>query len=201
MNHVQAREEIERIKHMIEKTRKSHASSWPFLLLWGILVILGIVGMQVLVLLKAFHLIWLNWIGFMGIGVVVQIVLAMKCDRSQRVKTYVDDAVAHLGVASGVAFMFTGFLLPMLKVYPVGVIAIMVSVVAGIAVFTLGGIYELNSIRWCGVAWWLGALGMVFVHWHHRGLLMIPLVAVGYLLPAFLLHARYPGGGEAHDDR
>jgi hypothetical protein len=200
MDHIEAKENLDLIKQMIEKTKQSHAESWRFFLLWGYMVILGILGMQALVFLKMFGLIWLNWVVFMGIGAVLQIVMVVRQERSRQVRTFVDAAVAHLGSACGVAFLFTGFVLPMLDVYPVGAISIMVSVVAGVAVFVLGGIYEEPFIKWCGVAWWLGALGMVFIHWHYRSLVVAFLVVIGYLAPGYFLHSRYKKGELEHGD-
>ncbi|MCK4942545.1 MAG: hypothetical protein KAS65_03160 [Candidatus Aminicenantes bacterium] len=191
MNNNQVKDEIRLIREMIEKTKKIHAESWKFFFLWGIVVILGIMGMYALVFFKKFNLIWLNWFTFMGIGVIIQIFFIVKQEQSQEVKTYAHNAVAHLGFACGMAFMFTGFILPLLKIYSYGVIPIMVSVIAGIIIFTLGGIYEWNFLKWCGVIWWLGALGMVFVHWHYRTLIVAPLIIIGYLVPGFILHARY----------
>ncbi len=163
MNNNQVKDEIRLIREMIEKTKRNHAESWKFFLSWGILVILGIMGMYALVFFKKFNLIWLNWFTFMGIGIIIQIFFIVKQEQSQEVKTYVHNTVAHLGFACGIAFMFTGFILPLLNIYSYGVIPIMVSVIAGVITFTLGGIYEWNFLKWCGVIWWLGALGMVFV--------------------------------------
>jgi hypothetical protein len=191
MNNNQVKEEIRLIREMIEKTKRNYAESWKFFFLWGIVVILGIIGMHALVFLKKFNLIWLNWTIFMGIGVIIQIFLVSKRQQTQEVKTYVQQAVVHLSFACGMAFLFTGFILPLLNIYSYGVIPIMVSVIAGVIIFTFGGIYEWNFLKWCGVFWWLGALGMVFIHWHYRSLVVALLIIVGYLIPGFILHARY----------
>jgi hypothetical protein len=191
MNNQQVKEEIKLIREMIEKSKKSYAESWRFFLLWGILVILGIIGMYGLVFLKKFNLIWLNWILFMGIGVIIQIFLIVRREKTRETKTYIEQAVIHLSFACGIAFLFTGFILPLLKVYPFGVIPIMVSVIAGVIIFTFGGIYEWNFLKWCGVIWWLGALGMVFIHSHYRSLAVALLIIVGYLVPGFILRNQY----------
>ena len=191
MDNRQVKEEIRLIREMIQKTKKDHAKSWNFFLLWGIVVILAIMGMHLLVFLKKFNLIWLNWVLFTGAGVIIQIFFIVKQEQSQKVKTYPHNAVAHLGFACGMAFLFTGFILPLLKIYSYGAIPIMVSVIAGVITFTLGGIYEWNFLKLCGFIWWLGALGMVFIHWHYRSLMVVPLIIICYLVPGFILHARY----------
>jgi hypothetical protein len=191
MNHHQAKEELKLIREMIEKTKKSHAESWDFFLMWGILIILAIIGMHALAYAKKFNLIWLNWTVFMGIGGIGQVLFVIRHQRNEKIKTYAQNAVAHISFSCGIAFIFTGFILPLLKIYPVGGIPILVSLIAGIFLFSLGGIYEWTLLKWCGILWWLGALVMIFVHWHYRSLIVIPLIIAGYIIPGLILHARY----------
>ena len=63
--------------------------------------------------------------------------------------------------------------------------------IAGILVFTLGGIYDWNLLKWCGVIWWLGAIGMVFIHENYRDLYFVPLIIIGYIMPALILRSMY----------
>ena len=117
MNNLQLKEEIRLIKKMIDKSKQSQAASWQFFLLWGVMTILGILGLHGLVWLKKFNLIWLNWILFMGIGVIIQIYLVLKRQQTREVRTYVDQAVIHISFACGMAFLFTGFILPIQSDY------------------------------------------------------------------------------------
>jgi hypothetical protein len=89
------------------------------------------------------------------------------------------------------AFILVGFIFPLLKLYSWGLISVLISMVAGILVFTLGGIFEWNLLKWCGVIWWLGAVGMIFVHENYRALLVIPLLLIGYIMPALVLRSMY----------
>lgn len=191
MNEMQAKDEIRLIQEMIERTRKITAGSWMFFLVWGIVVILGVVGMYALVFIEKFSWIWLNWIVFMGIGVVFSIVYGKKYEKQQGARTYPTIATAHVSFACGMAFILVGLIFPFLKLYSWGLIAILISLIAGILVFSLGGIYEWNLLKWCGMLWWLGAIGMVFVHENHRALLFLPLLLIGYIMPALVLRSMY----------
>ena len=191
MNEMQAKDEIRLIQEMIEKTRKITAGSWMFFLVWGIVAILGVAGMYVLVLIEQYSWIWLNWVVFMGIGVVFSIVYGKKHEKQQGARTYPSIATAHACYACGMAFLLVGFIFPLLKLYSWELIAVFISLIAGILVFTLGGIYEWNLLKWCGVIWWLGAIGMVFVHENYRALLFLPLLLIGYILPAVVLRSMY----------
>jgi hypothetical protein len=191
MNEMQAKDEIRLIQEMIEKTRKITAGSWMFFLVWGIVAILGVAGMYVLVLIEQYSWIWLNWVVFMGIGVVFSIVYGKKHEKQQGARTYPTIATAHVCFACGMAFFIVGFIFPFLKLYTWGLIPVFISLVAGILAFTLGGIYEWNLLKWCGVLWWLGAISMVLIHENYRALLFLPLLLIGYIMPALVLRSMY----------
>ncbi len=162
-----------------------------FFLVWGIVVILGIGGMYALVSIEEFSLIWLNWVVFMSIGVIFSIVYGKKLEQLEGARTYANITTGHVCFACGMAFILVGFIFPLLKLYSWGLISVLISMVAGILVFTLGGIFEWNLLKWCGVIWWLGAVGMIFVHENYRALLVIPLLLIGYIMPALVLRSMY----------
>ncbi|UCE20662.1 MAG: hypothetical protein JSV46_00025 [Candidatus Aminicenantes bacterium] len=191
MNEMQAKDEIRLIQEMIEKTRRITAGSWMFFLVWGIVATLGVAGMYVLVLIEQYSWIWLNWVVFMGIGVVFSIVYGKKHEKQQGVRTYPYIATFHACFACGMAFILVGFIFPLLKLYSWGLIAVLISLIAGVLAFTLGGIYDWNLLKWCGVLWWLGAIGMVFIHENYRALLFLPLLLIGYIMPALVLRSMY----------
>jgi hypothetical protein len=191
MNELQAKEEIRFIKEMIEKTKQITAGSWMFFLVWGIMAILGIASMYVLVFLEKYSFIWLNWVVFMLVGVVFSLVYGARLERLQGKKTYAQTATGYLCFACGMGFFLSGFILPLLGLYTWGLIPVLISMIAGILVFTLGGIYDWNLLKWCGVIWWLGAIGMVFIHENYRALFFVPLIIIGYIMPALILRSMY----------
>jgi hypothetical protein len=191
MNDLQAKDEIRLIQEMIERTKKITAGSWMFFLVWGIVVILAIGGMYALVSIEEFNWIWLNWVVFVGIGVVFSIVYGKKLEKLEGARTYANIATDHVCFACGIAFILVSFIFPLLKLYSWGLIPVLISMVAGILVFTLGGIFEWNLLKWCGVIWWLGAVGLIFIHENYRALLVIPLLLIGYIMPALVLRSMY----------
>lgn len=191
MNDVKAAENIRFIKDMIERTKEITAGSWMFFLVWGIMAILGVMGMYILVFLETYNWIWLNWIIFMAVGLVFTLVYAAKLERRKGMKSYPQKITTHLSIACGIGFILVGFIFPVLNLYTWGLIAVFIALIAGILVFVMGGIYEWNLLKWCGVIWWAGALGMVFIHQNFRALLFIPLILVGYIMPALILRSIY----------
>jgi len=191
MNEADVQGDIRLIKDMIDQTRKITAGSWMFFLIWGTAIILGVSGMYVLIGLEKFGWIWVNWIVFMLAGVLITVVYARNFERCTGAKTYPQIATGHLGIACGVGFFLAGFMFPLLDLYTWGLIPILISMIAGIYAFTLGGIFEWNFLKGCGVLWWLGGVGMIFVHENYRALLFIPLILIGYITPAFRLRRMY----------
>jgi len=191
MNEVQAKEEIRFIQEMIEKTKRITAGSWMFFLIWGIVGILSVVGMYALVYFEKYSWIWVNWIVFVTIGIIFSLVYGAKQERIQGMRTYAQTAIGHLCFACGMAFMLVGFIFPALGLYSWGLIAILISLVAGILVFVAGGIFDWTLLKLCGAIWWLGALGMAFIHENYRALLFILLLLIGYIMPALILRSMY----------
>jgi hypothetical protein len=199
MDESNAREEIRYIQEIIEQTKKITAGAWMYFLVWGVVAILGVAGMYALVSLKKYNLIWANWVGFTAVGVIFSIFYGRRHERRSGARTYPQIATAHLSVACGVGFALTAFVFPMLDLYTWGVIPVLIALIAGIYVFSLGGIYEWDLLKWCGAFWWLGSVAAIFIHEYHRALLFIPLVLIGYILPALRLRSTYCKQRDKHD--
>jgi hypothetical protein len=191
MDEQQAREEIHLIKEMVEKTRKATAESGTLFIFWGFLIIVAIIITYVLAYFHKFQWIWANWIAWAVIGWGYSAHYGIRQGRKQETRTYAQLTALYLSIACGVGFLFAAFVFPSLKVYSYNAIGILVALIAGILVFVMGGIYEWKLLKWCGLLWWLGAVGMIFVPGDYRTLCFIPLIILGYLVPGFILRSRY----------
>ncbi len=191
MNQTQISEDIQLIRDMIEKTKEKAAESWKFFSFWGILIIAGIIGNYALVYFKKFSAIWINWIVFMLIGVFISIFYISKKEKSSGTRTYAQIAIGYLSFACGIAFILAGFVFPILKLYTFREIPVIISMIVGILLFVIGGIYEWKLLKWSALLWWLGSVGMIFIHWHYRTLVCVPLIILGYLVPGFILRSKY----------
>jgi len=195
----QAYEEIRYIRDMIEKTRRSAAGSGSYLIIWAVLVMIAIIGMHVLEAFKLYNWIWLDWIVWMGLGVVFTMVSAFRAQRKNGVRTYAMTTVSYLWSACGVAFLLLGFVFPLLGLYSWEPISVFISVVAGVALFVSGGIFHWNLLKWGGLLFWVGSVVMVFCPAEIRSLVFIPLILFGYLLPGIVYNRKYRTHGERHE--
>ena len=191
MNEIEAKEQLRVIKEMLERARRSTAEFGVFFLVWGALLILGVLGNYALVVAERYGWIWLNWTLFPGMGVVFSCVYWARRDREAGTKTYASMAAGHLGIGCGAAFVLIGLVLPALKVYSWGAIAPLISVVWGTYLFAAGGIVDWALLRWCGALSWAAAIGMVFVGEQYRALAFIPLILIGFILPGLIMKSRH----------
>lgn len=191
MNEQDAREDLQVIRRMIERTRRSAADSGALFIVWGILITLALIVSYVLVSLKLYEWEWANWVGFTIVGWIYSAVYGYRKERSSEVRTYAQAASRHLCVACGSGFLLVGLVLPALRVYSYEAITILVAVVTGILFFVMGGITEWRFLAWLGLFWWAGAVVMSLVGWPERTLVYTAFFVAGYLVPVFLLRARF----------
>ena len=195
MDEQQAREEIRLIRDMLERTRRATAESGALFIFWGVWMILALVGNYALVSLHRYGWLWANWIFFGALGWAVTVFYHVRRGRARPVKTYAQTASAYLSIASGIAFLLAAFILPVLGAYSYGLIPIIVALVSGIMMFGLGGIYQWPVLAAAGVLWWAGAMIMACVPGDWRGVVLIPLMILGYIVPGFVFRARFRRNG------
>lgn len=191
MEKSQVHQDIRLIKEMIEKTKKSTAESGTIFIVWTVMPILAILGMYLLIFSENYRYIWLNWLVFIGLGFAFTIYYYSKKENQTSIKTYIQIAVSYIWIACGCAFILLGFIFPLMGLYSYHLIPIMMAIIAGIGVFTTGGIIEWDFLKWCGVAWWLGSLVMAFSPGNFRILIFIPFLIIGYLIPGLVLNHHY----------
>jgi len=190
MKSKQAVEEISLIKEMIERTKKSTAAHGGYFIAWGVLIIAAILGNYVLIYLQQYNLIWLNWIVFMGGGMIYSVVYWPRKARKDEVRTYTGKIRAHLWIACGIAFILVGFVFPLSGFYSYKLIPVLIATIAGIGMLVGGSIYEWPILKWSGLFWWAGAVIMVFLPASYHGFVFIFLIIIGYLYPGIQINRK-----------
>jgi hypothetical protein len=191
MTEDRAREDIQIIKSMLEKTRKATMESVGIFLIWGVLITVAMVASYVLSLSHLYRAQWIVWVAAGGLGWIASFISGFRYARRPRVSSYVQTAARHLYIACGVGFALVCFAFPMLKIYSYEVIPMIYSVVAGILFFTMGGVFESPSLTWLGLLWWAGGTCTVFIKGDARQLAFAVLFLVGYDIPAVALWLKH----------
>lgn len=191
MDEMQAKEEIRLINSMLEKTKKATAESGTLFVVWGVLITLALVGNYVLAYFKKYDWEWLNWITVGVGGWIYSAIYGIRKERKERVRTYIQTAAHHLYFSCGTVFLLVGLAFPALHVYSYEAIPVLIAVVSGILFFVMGGIYEWPFLKWAGLLWWTGAVGMSFVRDFERLLVFTGLFIAAFLVPSFILRSKY----------
>ena len=191
MTEQQARDDIQIIKVMLERTKKATAESGTLFIVWGVLITLALVGNYVLVYFKKFEWEWLNWTAMAVIGWVFSVVYGIRRERKEPVKTYVQIAARHLYFACGALYILVGLVLPRIGIYSYEAIPPLTSAVTGVLFFVMGGLFEWPFLKWAGLIWWAGAVGMSFVPGNGRTLVYAGLFIAAFLVPSFILRAKF----------
>jgi len=192
MDEKQAKEEIQLIKTMLDKTKKATAESGTLFIVWSVLIAVALVGNSILAFLKMYDWEWVNWIVVTVAGWVYSVIYGIRRERLEPVRTYIQAAARHLYFSCGTAFLLVGIVFPVLKVYSYEAIPILIAAVSGVLFFVMGGIYEWPLLKWAAALWWAGAIGMSFLKSDGvRLLLFTILFIVAFLVPSFILRAKY----------
>lgn len=184
-------QELEIIKRMIEKTRIETADSGAILIMWGWLVLAACVITYALVFSGYPKLSWIPWVALMPIGGIVSVIDGIRQSKSAKVVTYSDQAIASLWQACGLAFFLVAFLALPLKVISLEGLAPIMAIIAGIGMFTTGGIFEWKLARVSGIVWLAASIIMMFSHWHYHTLILAITIIPGYLVPGYVLRKNY----------
>ena len=191
MNDTEVRQEIQIIRNMVEKSRRSTAESGGFYVFWGILIIAAMAGTIILESLRLYRWITLAWTAAVAVGWIYSFVRGFQRARTRKTETYAETTARYLGIACGTGFLLACFLFPLLKIYPYGTIPMAFSLIAGILFFVLGGIYEWNFLKWIGLAWWLGSIGLSLLAEIVRNMAFLALFIGCYFIPSLIIWRKY----------
>jgi len=195
MDEQQAREDIQLIRDMLERTRRATAESGALFIFWGIWLVLGLAGHYTVLLLQRYSWIWANWAFFGLTGWVVTAVYSIRRGRQAQMRTYAQSATAFVSIACSIAFLLAAFVFPLLRIYSYDAIPVNIALISGIMQFVQGGLFRWPLLWAAGILWWVGAAAMAFVPGDWRGVILIPLMILGYLVPGLFFRARFRRNG------
>ena len=190
-NHIQ--EELTIIKNMIDKTRRETSESGNFFIaigIYGIISTFAIAAMEEI--FKLYNYILPALIGNIVLAAAVAYFFISRAEKKEKVKTYAKTVFIDTFFACGITAIMIMFLFPITKVYPFHLIPVLISLVFGITAFVSGSIFELQSLKWCSIAWWGGACLMAYAE---RGMLrayiFMAIILFGWILPGLIMNRNY----------
>ena len=198
MDQNQAQQEISIIKEMIEKTRRETAESGHFFIALGVLMIVNTLAIVLMEYYKLNYLILPMLIFTVIAGFIASYFTVARQDKKMKVKSYTKTVCYNVMLASSIPALMIVFIFPFLKVYQFHLVPILASLFIGSMIFSAGVIFEVKSIKWCSIAWWIGAVIMAVDNEHilPPGSVMILTISIGWMLPGFILNKNYKNGSK-----
>ncbi len=181
-----AEESLKIIDRMIAEARyrPSKAES-TITMLWGYLVMFAALlhwALDAFVSWKYAPLAWLLMIP----GVVATIVMRIKMQKQNRVRTYVDDLSAQVWLTFTVAFVILYiFMQPNTPEFlPV------ILLLYGICMWMQGSLIRFNPYKWGAVFCWAGGAVAFLLTVQNQLLVLALSVVLGYIIPGHMLSAK-----------
>ena len=170
---------------MVEQFGRTVGSIWKYLYLWGLLAIGACAVSQVLLVRGRYEAIPLVWLFEVVVGSAATLFIRRREVRRHRIVTPIDrasiSACAALGISTGVLLVLLLLGVPIWIALPF--------MLSALVVFAIGAITDWWECYASAVVWWAGGI-LGLIRPLDSFLLMIPLLLLGTLAPAFLLERR-----------
>lgn len=181
-------EDLAMIRRLMTEGREAADAGGPFYLLWGVAVLLGLVGTY----LAARNGLGLDpellWIGVVGAGWVGSFWLGWRRGERVPVETTGGRVMMGIWVGGGVTMTLLGFAVPAAGlVGTVGEILGPIAMVLGTCSFASSFVARSGGLRWAAVGWWAGGVAMLWWSGAAALLIMAAQVLVLMILPGLLL--------------
>ncbi|MBA4406623.1 hypothetical protein C0389_05055 [bacterium] len=191
MEEKQALDELRFIKKVIEDSQKIIADNGMGYIVWGIIIVVGMLGGYLKFKLRLdFDYIW-AWVILISLGWIFSYFMYKKPKNKVRVETFAGKIMGMLWFSIGMGMTIAGF---------VGYFshAIRGEYISAIMAIFLGSAYYLTSVlnnqKWfkiIGVLWWIGGVVIFYVGGLSSLLIMAFLITVGQIIPGIILYRKH----------
>jgi hypothetical protein len=191
MEKQQAELEINMIKQIIDDSKKIVIDDGKGFIIWGVLIVIGLLGTYFFVPLRLYEYISWLWITVIGIGWVYTIIIHAVKDHKKKVKTFAGKILGALWFSCGVSMTIVGFIGTGSGSYGAYTISPLMSVILGIAYFVTGIIYGRAWVRNLAIGWWIGAI-VTFIWTGMYSLLVFAVMMIMLqVIPGIILYSKF----------
>ncbi len=158
MEKQQAELEINMIKQIMDDSRKIVVDDGKGYIIWGILIVIGLLGTYFLILEKLSNYIGWVWLGSIGLGWIYTLLKHFRKTYRKRVQTFAGKILGAVWLSCGIAMTMIGFVGTGTGAIGAYSISPMMSVILGVAYFVSGIVYGQPWIKNLAYGWWAGAI-------------------------------------------
>jgi hypothetical protein len=178
-------ESLRIIRSMIESTKQDLRDNGSWFLLWGWLVFIACITHFVLLQVQ-YDKPYMAWM-LMILGGVISVFKGIREEKTQKVKTHIDEFMKHVLIAFLVSLFTVLLFMPKLQLntYP------LVMMVYGFWLFISGGVINFRPLQIGGIINWILAIVAFFVGFEIQLVLLGMAVLLGYIIPGHILRNKY----------
>lgn len=181
-------EDLAMIRRLMTESRAATDAGSPFYLLWGVAVLLGLVGTYLSVRAGLGLDPGLLWIGVIGAGWVGSFWLGWRRSERMPVESTGGRVMMGIWVGGGVTMTLLGFAVPAAGlVSTVGEILGPIAMVLGTCSFASSFVARSSGLRWAAAGWWVGGVAMLWWSGPPALLIMAAQVVALMILPGLWL--------------
>lgn len=189
-NELSAQSSLALIESMINKAQNRYSENGTLYLVWGWVVFICSLGQYLLlkfnfINFKQIGLVWLITIPVM----IYQFFFLSKKKKMEKVKTYTDEIIGYVWMTFGICMGLFSYIMAVFQIwqlfYP------FIFLFYGIPTFLSGAIMRFKPLMIGGIVCWVLVLIAAQIHSIEIILLFIPAVLFGWIIPGYLLRARF----------
>ena len=181
-------ESLKLIESMIHKAQNRFSENGTLYLLWGWVVFFCSIIQYLLLKFTTYtnaSMIWLVTI----LILIYQVFYLSKKHKKEKVKTYTDEIIGYVWTTFGICMGLFTLIMVKLNVwmlfYP------FIFLFYGIPTFLSGAIMRFKPLMFGGICCWILSIAAIFLTSLEVILLFIPAVLFGWIIPGYLLRARF----------
>lgn len=187
----QAELEITLIKKIMQDSRKIIAFNGVDYIVWGILVLIGLLFTYISIVIKEqVYILW-SWVILMGIGWIYSLSVHFIGSKEVRNWTLAGKLLGGIWLSSGIAMLIIGFIATFTGAIKGWGIAPTISVILGIAYFASGIIYGHPWVKYLYIGWWGGAVLMYMYPGRHTLLIFAGMMILFQIVPGILFYIKW----------
>lgn len=190
MNDQTALEDLQYIRKVIEDSKRTLVYNGLDYIVWGVLVIIGLVSTYVLVESRIYFNYFWVWLALVALGWIFSLVSSNK-SKARLPRTFSDRIVSSIWLSSGIAMSIIGFVGPVSGAFYPVFISPLLSVVLGAAYFVTGNVFGSRWFTYLSLGWWAGAIAMFFMPGIHSLVMMALMMLLLQTIPGIILYRRY----------
>lgn len=186
-----ALDELQFIKKIIQDNKITVLSNGIEFIVWGVLVVIGLLLNYITLTLKIELDFGFVWIIVISVGWLFSFYSAVKRKRSAYVKTFARKILGSVWLSVGLTMTLLGFVGTYSGAFRLVFVSPILASLLGVAFFITGVLQEQTWIKWLCIGWWTGAVIMFLYPGIQTILIMASMMLLFQVIPGIYIYKKY----------